>query len=84
VIFAKGVQRDRGHLKKRLQERGVLPDTCQQCGLREWRGKPLALQLHHRNGDGLDNRIENLVLLCANCHSQTENWGGRNARRKTA
>jgi transposase len=84
VIFAKGVQRDRGHLKKRLQERGLLAHACAQCGLREWRGEALALQLHHRNGDGRDNRLDNLVLLCPNCHSQTDNWGGRNARRKTA
>jgi HNH endonuclease len=84
VIFADGVRRDRGHLKQRLQQAGRLSDSCEECGLREWRGRPLSLQLHHLNGDGLDNRIENLVLLCANCHSQTENWGGRNAQRKAA
>jgi hypothetical protein len=83
-IFAQGVRRSRGHLKSRLRQDGLLPDACEECGLSEWRGRPLTLQLHHRNGDGLDNRIENLMLLCANCHSQTENWGGRNARRKAA
>jgi transposase len=84
VVFAEGVPRDRGHLKQRLRQAGLLSESCEECGLREWRGQPLALQLHHRNGDGLDNRLENLVLLCANCHSQTENWGGRNAYRKAA
>jgi DNA-binding transcriptional ArsR family regulator len=80
-IFARGTRRNGGHLKLRLKQAGLLPDACEECGLNEWCGKPLTLQLHHRNGDGLDNRIENLVLLCANCHSQTENWGGRNVRR---
>jgi 5-methylcytosine-specific restriction endonuclease McrA len=37
--------------------------------------------LHHVNGDGLDNRIENLVMLCPNCHSQTDNFSGRGRRR---
>jgi hypothetical protein len=39
---------------------------------------PLAISLHHRNGDRLDNRLDNLEFLCPNCHSQTENYAGRN------
>jgi 5-methylcytosine-specific restriction endonuclease McrA len=39
--------------------------------------------LHHVNGDGRDNRLENLQLLCPNCHSQTDNFAGRNVRRNT-
>jgi 5-methylcytosine-specific restriction endonuclease McrA len=45
------------------------------------RGAPLAMALHHSNGNGLDNRLENLQLLCPNCHSQTENFAGRGRRR---
>jgi 5-methylcytosine-specific restriction endonuclease McrA len=40
------------------------------------------MQLHHINGDGLDNRLENLELLCANCHSQTSTYAGRNGHRR--
>jgi 5-methylcytosine-specific restriction endonuclease McrA len=68
--------------KKRLIGAGLKTECCEGCGLTEWCGKPIPLQLHHVNGDGRDQRLENLQLLCANCHSQTDNWGGRNVRRR--
>jgi 5-methylcytosine-specific restriction endonuclease McrA len=40
------------------------------------------MQLHHRNGDGTDNRLHNLQILCPHCHAQTDTWGGRNGHRK--
>ena len=43
--------------------------------------RPLSLELHHINGVGQDKRLENLALLCPNCHSQTDTWGGRNRDR---
>lgn len=82
-IFASGTRRARSHLKQRLKDAGLLPDACELCGIADWRGRALSLQLHHINGDPLDNRLENLILLCPNCHSQTENWGGRNRRSTT-
>lgn len=51
--------------------------SCEGCGLTTWRDRPLSLALHHINGEGSDNRLENLSLLCPNCHSQTENFSGR-------
>jgi 5-methylcytosine-specific restriction endonuclease McrA len=71
--------RNRHHLKRRLAREGLLPNRCQDCGLADWRGHQLSLELHHINGDGQDNRLENLTLLCPNCHSQTDSWGGRNS-----
>jgi 5-methylcytosine-specific restriction endonuclease McrA len=44
------------------------------------RGRPLSMALHHVNGDGRDNRLENLQLLCPNCHSQTANFSARGRR----
>jgi hypothetical protein len=73
--------RDRGHLKRRLLRLGLKQDRCEICGLSEWRGAPLSLALHHVNGDGHDNRLENLQILCPNCHSQTDNFAGRNVHR---
>ena len=46
----------------------------------EWQGKPIPLELHHINGDNTDNRLENLQLLCPNCHAQTETYGGKNQK----
>lgn len=72
---------NRGHLRERLIREGLKEAQCELCGLSKWRGRELGLQLHHRNGRKHDNRIENLQLLCPNCHAQTDNWGGRNKRR---
>jgi HNH endonuclease len=75
--------RSRHNVKLRLIGTGLKQNRCELCGLTEWRGEPLSMALHHVNGDGRDNRLENLQLLCPNCHSQTENFSGRGRRRLT-
>lgn len=59
-------------------------EKCESCLMGpEWQGKKLVLQIDHRNGDSLDNRLENLRLLCPNCHSQSETFcGGKLKGRK--
>lgn len=66
-------------LKKRLIEANLIKYECYICGISEWNNQPLSLQLDHINGNNKDNRIENLRLLCPNCHSQTDTFAGRNA-----
>src|ERR1039457_5424558 len=66
-------------LKKRLVYDGMLKNQCFECGLESiWKNKSLCLQLDHINGINDDHSIENLRLLCPNCHSQTINYAGRN------
>jgi len=72
--------RSRHNIKLRLLGAGIKQDRCEVCGLTEWRGEPLSMALHHINGDGRDNRLENLQLLCPNCHSQTANFSARGRR----
>ena len=70
-------------LKLRLFKAGLKERRCEGCGLSEWRGKEIPLQLDHVNGLRNDNRLENLRILCPNCHAQTETWCARNIGRPT-
>ena len=66
-------------LKKRILREGLLDYICKECGNEGvWNNKPMTLQLDHINGDPSDHRLSNLRFLCPNCHSQTENFCGRN------
>ena len=79
ALFASGIYRSRHNLKSRLLRSGLKESRCDQCGIDSWRGLPLSLCLHPVNGASDDHRLENLQLLCPNCHSQTPNFSGRNA-----
>lgn len=53
---------------------------CLECGIpTEWNGKSLRFQIDHKSGVRTDNSRENVQLLCPNCHTQTPNWGVKNA-----
>jgi hypothetical protein len=65
-------------LKWRLIREGVKQPRCEACARIEWNGRPIALELDHINGRRDDNRLENLCVLCPNCHAQTETYRGRN------
>lgn len=77
-LLVQGRRCNRGHLRGRILKAGLKEERCEECGLAAWQGRPLRVTLHHINGDGYDNRLENLAFLCPNCHSQTPNFSGRN------
>ena len=52
--------------------------TCNCCGLYEWMGKSIVLELEHIDGNSENNKEDNLILLCPNCHSQTPTFKGAN------
>lgn len=64
-------------LKKRLIEEGLKENKCEKCGINEWNGEELCLELHHIDGNHYNNNLSNLQILCPNCHSQTKSFRGR-------
>ena len=66
------------YLKVRLLAEGYFEHKCYQCNRRRWNGKPIPIELEHINGIHHDNRLENLTILCPNCHAQTATHAGRN------
>jgi hypothetical protein len=58
-------------LKLALLKKGILENKCAECGITDWQGKPLAIELDHIDGDSTNHKLENLRMLCPNCHSQT-------------
>ena len=55
---------------------------CENCGNETWLGQLIPLEVHHLDGDKLNNELENLKLLCPNCHALTDNWRGKNINSK--
>lgn len=68
-------------LRQRLIKEGILEYRCVSCGLDRWLDNPIPLELDHINGDNRDHRLENLRLLCPNCHALTPTYRARNKRK---
>lgn len=81
-ILVEGSTYGTSNLSKRLVREGLKKYACERCGLTEWLGEKLSLELDHINGVNNDHRLENLKLLCPNCHSLTPTWRGRGRNKK--
>lgn len=67
-------------LKKKLINNGIKEEKCEKCGNTMWLGQKIHLHLHHKDGNHKNNYIDNLQLLCPNCHAMTENYAGKNIK----
>lgn len=61
-------------LKKKLIEEGIKKAKCEECKRVTWNNSPIPTELHHKDGDRFNNELENLQILCLNCHAQTKNY----------
>ncbi len=75
-LFNEGKIKYRGRLKTLLTETQGYKCAC--CGISEWQGKEIVLQVDHINGDATNDMPNNLRLLCPNCHTQTDTFAGKN------
>lgn len=64
-------------LKNKLFEHNIKEKRCENCRIDNWLGKNLAFELHHIDGNHINNLLSNLQILCPNCHSQSINFRGR-------
>lgn len=66
----------------RLIESRIKENKCECCGLSEWMGKPIPLELHHKDFNHYNNSLDNLQILCSNCHMQAHNYCNTKRRDK--
>ena len=82
-VLKKNSSAHRITVKEIVLREGLVEYKCDVCGNEgRWMNQELSLQLHHKDGDATNNKVENLVFLCPNCHSQTDNYGYKNAKRQ--
>jgi hypothetical protein len=71
-------------LRRRLIKDGVLKRRCSGCKLDSWLDQPIPLELDHVDGNHMNNALDNLRLLCPNCHALTSTFRGKNKRSASA
>jgi len=76
AILVHGKLENTWRLKNRLIRESLKEKLCENCGKTQWLGLPIPLELHHKDGDRINNALQNIELLCPNCHSLTDNYRG--------
>jgi len=78
ILLGKHPTYQTNKLRKRLISEGVKNKNCEVCGIDSWLGQELSLELDHIDGNKTNHKIENLRIICPNCHSQTHTYRGKN------
>lgn len=82
ILIENSPYRCNRRLKTRLIKVGFKERKCERCGLTQWQGNEIPLEIHHINGKNTDNRLANLQFLCPNCHALTEHYRGQAKKRR--
>ena len=80
ILEGKHPQYQTNKLRIRLINEGIKDEKCEVCGLEEWNDKKLSFELDHINGVRYDHNLENLRIICPNCHSQTQTYRSKNIK----
>jgi hypothetical protein len=82
ILDGKYPQYQTNKLRIRLIKEGIKKEECELCGIEDWLGKRLAFELDHVDGNSNNHLLNNLRIVCPNCHSQTETYRAKNISKK--
>lgn len=77
-ILVKNSSYQSNKLRIKLLKAGIKEYKCEICKNTEWNGKPIPLELSHKDGDNSNNELQNLEIICPNCHALTDTYRGKN------
>lgn len=80
ILNGKHPQYQTYKLKNRLYAENIKKNICEECGISEWNGKPIMCEMDHIDGNSNNHSLDNLRILCPNCHSQTETFRFKRGR----
>ena len=78
IIVNKYPQYHSNKLRIRLIKEGIKKEKCEICNIEEWNGKKVSFELNHKDGNRFNHKLNNLEIICPNCHSQTSTYRGKN------
>lgn len=79
--YIKGKHVQTNKVRQKLLKEGIKKHICEGCLNTTWNGQPIPLEVHHKDGDKTKNDLENLQLLCPNCHALTDTYRGKNTKK---
>ena len=83
IFDGKYPQYQSNKLRNRLIKDNIKSNQCEKCNNSTWLDMPIKLELHHKDGNKYNNNLNNLELLCPNCHSYTDTYKGKNVKKVT-